>query len=86
MDIFTANEIRILKDWRQMAITSAEHHKYLKIAKYLSGSHKTSTWMVSKTLQEPCRDARKQLRKMERMGYVVAESNGSNSVYWSLKP
>jgi len=76
----------MLKDWRDMAITTLEHAQYLKIYHYLLGSHATSTWMVSRMLDDTCKNTRKALRQMERRGYVVSDSNGSNNIYWSLAP
>lgn len=80
------NEVRITKDHRQMAITTSEMSRYMKIIGYLAGSHATSTWMVSRHLGDSCKQARKDLRRMEGRGYVTADSNGSNNIYWSLKP
>jgi len=80
------NEVRMCKDWRQMAITTEEHARYLKIARYLEGCHATSTWMVSRHLGDSCKNVRKDLRRMEVLGYVIADSKGSNNIYWSLMP
>lgn len=86
MSVLTDNETRIDKDWQAMSITTAEQAQYLKIARYLGGSAGTSTYMVSRHLREACSVVRRDLRKMEKLGYVAADSNGSNNIYWSLKP
>lgn len=86
MSALVENEIRIAKDWQSMAITTAEQARYLKIARYLGGSAGTSTYIVSRHLREACSVVRRDLRKMEKLGYVAAESNGSNNIHWSLKP
>ncbi|MNF85889.1 hypothetical protein D3C84_683060 [compost metagenome] len=79
-------EIRIHKLYRQMSVTTIEQAKYLRIAGQLAKAHASSTWYLSRALGEPCKDLRRDLRKMEGHGLVVAESNGSNNIYWSLKP
>lgn len=86
MSALEENEIRIAKDWQMMTVTTNEQAQYLKIARYLGGSAGTSTYMVSRHLREACSIVRRDLRKMERLGYVMADSNGSNNIYWSLKP
>lgn len=78
-------EIRIEKDWQNMSITSGDRPRYLKIVRYLAGSHATSTYMVARHLREDCNIVRRDLRKMEKRGYVIADSNGSNNIYWSLR-
>lgn len=78
-------ENQIAKDWQSMSITSSDQARYLKIVRYLAGSHSTSTYMVSLHLREACGVVRRDLRKMEKLGYVVADSNGSNNIYWSLR-
>jgi len=79
-------ETRIAKDWQTLSITSGDQARYLKIVRYLAGSHATSTYMVSRHLREACSVVRRDLRKMEKRGYVIADSNGSNNIYWSLRP
>lgn len=79
-------ETRIAKDWQTMSITSGDQARYLKIARYLAGSYATSTYMVARHLREACGIVRRDLRKMEKRGYVIADSNGSNNIYWSLQP
>lgn len=79
-------EIRIAKDWQMLSITSGDKARYLKIVRYLAGSHATSTYMVALHLREACGVVRRDLRKMEKRGYVTADSNGSNNIYWSLRP
>lgn len=86
MDIFAENEIRILKDYRQMAITTTEHGIYMRIIRYMSEGFSTSTYRIARHLRCECREARKFLRKMEGRGYVIADSNGSNNICWVLKP
>jgi Mn-dependent DtxR family transcriptional regulator len=80
------NEIRIARHWQQMAITTADQARFLTIARYLGEMPATTTYMVSVMLRDNCQTARNDLRRMEKMGYVVADSNGSNSIRWSLKP
>lgn len=86
MSTLTDNEIRITKDWQTMAVTTAEQAQYLKIARYLGDSPATTTYMVGLHMREDCSIIRRDLRRMEKLGYVVADSNGSNNICWSLKP
>jgi DNA-binding IclR family transcriptional regulator len=86
MSAMEINEARIWGDYRQMAITTGELDRYRAIARNLASSHATSTYSLAKALDAPCADTRRELRRMERRGYVVADSNGSNNIYWSLKP
>lgn len=86
MSALEINEARIWGDYRHMAITTSELDRYREITRHLANSHATSTYSLAKTLGLPCADTRKELRRMERKGYVVADSNGSNNIYWSLKP
>lgn len=86
MSALTDNEIRITKDWQTMAVTTAEQAQYLKIARYLGDSPATTTYMVGLHMREDCSIIRRDLRRMEKLGYVVADSNGSNNICWSLKP
>jgi len=79
-------EVRLLKIYRQMNITTSEHARYLQIARELSKSHATSTWQLSKAMGEDCKTIRRDLRKMEGHDLVKADSNGFNNIYWSLKP
>lgn len=80
------NEVRIEKDWRQAAITSTDRQLFLGIAKHLSENSGSSTYMMSKALDIPSNRLRKYLRQMEKRGYVTADSNGVNNIYWRLKP
>lgn len=80
------NEIRIEKDYRQMAITSTDRKLYMGIARYLSENSGSSTYMASRCLDIPCGRLRKYLRQMENRGYVIAISNGSNNINWRLMP
>ena len=86
MSVLNENEIRIAKDWQAMSITTVEQAQYMKIARYLGDSPATTTYMVGLHMREACSVVRRDLRKMERLGYAVADSNGSNNIYWSLKP
>lgn len=86
MSLLSENEIRISKDWQMAAITSADKFRFLKIARYLGESPATSTYMVSRHLRESCDLVRRDLKRMEKRGYVVADSNGSNNICWRLKP
>ncbi|MBJ2206160.1 hypothetical protein JFT33_06125 [Pseudomonas carnis] len=86
MSVLTENEIRIAKDWQAMTVTTNEQAQYLKIARYLGDSPATTTYMVGLHIREACSVVRRDLRKMEKLGYVVADSNGSNNICWSLKP
>lgn len=86
MSVLTENEIRIAKDWQTMAIDSGEQAQFLKIARYLGELPATTTYMVSLHMRESCSIIRGDLRRMEKLGYVVADSNGSNNICWSLKP
>ncbi len=79
-------EIRIEKDYRQMILTSSDRSRYLKIARYLGDSPATSTYMVALHLRKTCSVVRRDLRKMEKLDYVTADSNGSNNIYWALRP
>lgn len=80
-------EIRIEKLHRQMALTTADSFRFLQIAREVAKSSQVSTWFLSKVFAgEPCKVLRRDLRRMERWGIVTAESNGSNNIYWSLKP
>lgn len=86
MSLLIENEIRIAKDWQMMAIDSGEQAQFLKIARYFGESRATTTYMVSLHMRESCSITRGDLRRMEKLGYVVADSNGSNNICWSLKP
>lgn len=86
MSVLEENEIRIGKDWQTMTVTTTEQAQYLKIARYLGDSPATTTYMVGLHMREACAVVRRDLRKMEKLGYVVADSNGSNNICWSLKP
>lgn len=86
MSLLSENEYRIGKDWQIAAITSADKFQFLKIARYLGESPATSTYMVSLHLRESCDLVRRDLKRMEKLGYVVADSNGSNNIWWRLKP
>ncbi len=86
MSLIPQVKSRIGADHLQLAITTLEHNKYLKIAGYLGDSPATTTWMVSVMLRNSCQETRNNLRRMEKMGYVIADSNGSNSIRWRLKP
>lgn len=79
-------EIRIEKDYRSMIVTTADLDRFLKISRYLGNSPATSTWMVHLHMAEDCRSVRKSLRQMEKLGYVTADSNGSNTIYWANRP
>ncbi|CRM73239.1 MULTISPECIES: hypothetical protein [Pseudomonas] len=86
MSLLSENEIRIKKDWQMAAITTVDEARYIKIARYLGELPATTTYMVSLHLRESCDLVRRDLRRMEKHGYVVADSNGSNNICWSLKP
>lgn len=86
MSVLTDNEIRIAKDWQTMAIDSGEQAQFLKIARYLGEARATSTYMVSLHMRESCSIIRGDLRRMEKLGYVTADSNGSNNICWALRP
>ena len=86
MSVLEENEIRIAKDWQTMTVTTTEQAQYLKIARYLGDSPATTTYMVGLHMREACPVVRRDLRRMEKLGYVVADSNGSNNICWSLKP
>lgn len=79
-------KVRIKEDWQQLSITSLDYHRFIQIANYLGHWPATTTHMVSVTLRCACAEARKHLRKMERMGYVAADTNGSNSIRWKILP
>jgi predicted transcriptional regulator len=78
------NEVRITKDWRQAAITTADRELFLRIARYLAENNGSSTYMAARLLDIPCGRLRGYLRRMERHGYVVARSNGFNNINWRL--
>lgn len=85
MSIVLLNEKRIVEDWRQMSITTPDRLRFNKIVRYLGESHATSTYMVSLHMRESCDVIRRDLKRMEKRGYVVSDSNGSNNIYWSLQ-
>ena len=86
MSRLMGTEIRIAKDWQTMTITTSEQGRYLKIARYLGEALATSTYMVGLHMRESCAIIRKDLRRMEKLGYVTADSNGSNNICWALRP
>lgn len=86
MSLTLATEKRIVEDWRQLSITSADRVRFNKIVNYLGDVPATSTYMVARHLRESCDVVRRDLKRMEKRGYVVADSNGSNNIYWSLQP
>ncbi len=77
------NEIRIRKDHRTMAITGLEQSLFMVVARYLD-DRAACTYRIAKHMKTDCHHIRPKLRRMEKMGYVVAESNGSNNIVWSL--
>jgi predicted transcriptional regulator len=79
-------EARLEADYRQLAVTTNERFLYSSAAHILSDSKASSTLYVSRQLGMNCQQTRKHLRRMEKMGYVQADSNGFNNIYWSLKP
>lgn len=79
-------EIRIEKIYRQANITTLERARYLQIARALATGLQWSTWALSKSMEEPCKSLRRDLRRMERDELVLSESNGFNNIYWSLQP
>lgn len=77
---------RLLDLYRQMAITAGEHLRYGQLAEELSKSEKASTvWLSRAFANEPCKNLRRDLRRMVRWGLVDAHSNGFNNIYWSLR-
>ncbi|MBP5120972.1 hypothetical protein [Pseudomonas protegens] len=86
MSLLSKNEYRIGKDWQMAAITSADKYRFLRIARYLGNLPATTTYMVSLHFQENCDFVRRDLKRMEKNGYVVSDSNGSNNICWRLKP
>ena len=86
MSLLANNEVRIAKDWQMMTITTGEQAQYLKIARYLGEAPATTTYMVGLHMRESCAIIRKDLRRMEKLGYVTTDSNGSNNIYWALRP
>lgn len=83
---FLTAEIRIEKIYRQANMTTADRNRYLDICVELAQSYRHSTWALSRAMGEECKDLRRDLRRMERHGLVVADSNGFNNIYWSLAP
>ncbi|MEN5141108.1 hypothetical protein [Pseudomonas juntendi] len=83
---FLIAEIRIEKIYRQANMTTVERQRYLDICVELALSHRHSTWALSRAMGEQCKPLRRDLRRMERHGLVVADSNGFNNIYWSLAP
>ncbi len=86
MSVIKEVEIRIAKDWQTLAVTTRQQARYLAIARYLGDSPATTTYMVGLHMREACSIIRGDLRRMEKLGYVLADSNGSNSICWRLKP
>lgn len=86
MSIIKEVETRIARDWQMMNVTTNEQAQYLKIARYLGDSPATTTYMVGLHMREACSIIRGDLRRMEKLGYVLADSNGSNNICWRLKP
>lgn len=86
MSIIKEVETHIAKDWQTMVITTRQRAQYMKIARYLGDSPATTTYMVCLHMREACSIIRGDLRRMERLGYVLADSNGSNNICWRLKP
>lgn len=86
MSIIKEVETHIAKDWQTMAITTGQQAQYLAIARYLSDSPATTTYMVGLHMREACSIIRGDLRRMEKLGYVLADSNGSNNICWRLNP
>lgn len=80
------NEVRLHRDWQALSVTTRNQVRFLKIINYLGESPATTTYMVSLHMRESCSIIRGDLRRMEKLGYVVGDSNGSNNICWSLKP
>lgn len=79
------NEIRIRKHYRTCTITTVEQALFLEVVDVLDVcAHSTQgvAWAIKTTTNH----ARKVLRRMQDMGYVTGESNGSNKTTWSLVP
>ncbi|WP_434681326.1 hypothetical protein J3P77_09525 [Pseudomonas sp. R1-18] len=79
-------EARLEADYRQLAVTTNERFLYSSAAYILSDSCATTTGYVGRRLGMTCQQTRKTLRRMEKQGYVVADSNGSNNINWRLNP
>lgn len=77
------NEIRIRKDYRTLSITTIEQSIFMVVARYLA-DHPACTYRIALHMKTDCHHIRPKLRRMEKMGYVIAESNGSNNIVWSL--
>lgn len=86
MSVIKEVETRIAKDWQTMAITTRQQAQYLAIVRYLGDCPATTTYMVGLHMREACSIIRGDLRRMEKLEYVLADSNGSNNICWRLKP
>lgn len=74
---------KIRNDYQHLSVTTSELAGFLALAGYLALSP-ACTYRVSLFYRQDCTSTRKALRRMERMGYVHGESNGSNNIVWSL--
>ena len=74
---------RLLKAYQSLSITTVQYCRYIGIEEQLAKGGST-TYMLSKALKVTCKELRRDLRDMEKCEAVIAESNGSNSVYWSV--
>ena len=83
LSTFQENEIRIRNDYRTMSITDLEQSIFMVVARYLA-DHPACTYRIALHMKTDCHHIRPKLRRMEKMGYVSAESNGSNNIVWSL--
>lgn len=78
-------EQQIRHDYNQLRATTVDYYNFTEIARHLA-SGKASTYSISRHFGVPCKDIRKILKRMEKLDYVAADSNGSNNIYWELKP
>lgn len=77
-------EALIEKDCFIRAITEVQRDKYLVIVRLLDKARSTSAYAIASQLKEPCTFVRHRLQAMEKLGYVAFDSNGPDSIYWSL--
>lgn len=77
-------ESRIKKLHRDLIITTAERGQYALLARKIAKRYSITTCSLAKQVDATCAELRRVLRRMEQKGLVMAHSNGSNKITWTL--
>lgn len=80
---YTLAEARLLGLYRQMAVTGLDYDEFAALLQLLRAGGATTHYLARRK-GRPCASIRRALRRMERLKLVLAESNGSNSIFWRL--